>query len=154
MMATWAEFEAQAPGLSARVRAIFSARKHHTLATVRRDGSPRVSGIEVAFRDDGQLVLGMMPGSRKAADVERDGRVALQALSDDPPENDQASWGGDAKVSGVVVSLAERPGDEPPGPRFAIDIREVVLTHLNEAADLLVVDSWHPGRGLETLSRA
>jgi hypothetical protein len=152
-MATWAEFEAADADLAARVRAIFTARKHHTLATLRRDGSPRVSGIEVAFRDDGQLVLGMMPGSRKQADVGRDGRVALQALSDDPPADDQASWRGDAKLSGTVTELAPRDDDEPPGPRFGLDITEAVLTHLNEAADLLVVESWHPARGTRVISR-
>ncbi|HEV1996880.1 MAG TPA: pyridoxamine 5-phosphate oxidase, partial [Candidatus Dormibacteraeota bacterium] len=105
------------------------------------------------FREDGEVVMGMMPGSRKAADVQRDARIAVQALSDDPPENDQASWRGDAKLAGAVVELAARPGDRPPGPRFGIDIREVVLTHLNVAADMLVVDSWHPDRGFESHSR-
>ena len=152
-MATWAEFETAAPGLAGRVRAIFSARKHHTVATLRQDGSPRVSGIEVAFNDDGELVLGMMPGSRKLEDVTRDGRVALQALSDDPPDDDHASWQGDAKLAGVARLLPETPDDRPPGPRFGIDITEVVLTHLNHAADELVIESWHPGRGERTQSR-
>ena len=152
-MASWGDFAAAAPGLAGRVRAIFAARKHHTVATLRRDGSPRVSGIEVEFRDDGELVLGMMPGSRKLEDVTRDGRVALQALSDDPPADDQASWGGDAKLAGVARLLPARPDDQPPGDRFGIDITEVVLTHLNDAADLLVIESWHPDRGTETRSR-
>ena len=38
------------------------------LGTLRRDGSPRVSPIEVAVLD-GRLYIGMMPGSRKALDV-------------------------------------------------------------------------------------
>ena len=152
-MASWSDFEAAAPELAARVRAIFVARKHHTLATLRKDGSPRVSGIEVEFRADGHLVLGMMPGSKKAEDVIRDGRIAVQALSDDPPETDQASWRGDAKIGGILVVLAPRPEDQPPGTRFGIDILEAVHTHLNDAADALVIDSWHPGRGLQTRSR-
>ena len=152
-MATWAEFESAAPELAARVRAIFAARKHHTVATLRKDGSPRVSGIEVEFRADGHLVLGMMPESKKAQDVMRDGRVAVHALSDDPPVAEQASWRGDAKIGGVVVLLAPRLEDQPPGPRFRIDIFEAVHTHLNDAADALVIDSWHPDRGLQTRSR-
>ena len=152
-MASWSEFEAAAPELAARVGAIFAARKHHTLATLRKDGSPRVSGIEVEFRADGQMVLGMMPGSKKAEDVMRDGRIAVQALSDDAPETDQSAWRGDAKIGGVLVMLAPRPEEQPPGPRFGIDILEVVHTHLNDAADMLVIDSWHPGRGLQTRSR-
>ena len=39
-----------------------------TLATLRRDGSPRISGTE-AHIVDGQIVLGMMPGSMKARDL-------------------------------------------------------------------------------------
>jgi hypothetical protein len=41
-----------------------------TLATLRRDGSPRISGTEVEFTD-GQVWLGMMPGSLKALDLRR-----------------------------------------------------------------------------------
>jgi hypothetical protein len=40
------------------------------------------------------------------------------------------------------------PAEEPPGPRFWLDIREVVLTRLNDTAELLQIESWHPNRGL------
>jgi hypothetical protein len=43
---TWTEFEAQAPELAARVRARFEAHNHLLIATLRRDGAPRLSGIE------------------------------------------------------------------------------------------------------------
>jgi hypothetical protein len=36
--------------------------QHHMMATLRRDGSPRISGTEVKFIG-GQLVLGMMGGT-------------------------------------------------------------------------------------------
>ena len=152
-MARWAEFEASEPGLAQSVRDILTARKHHTVATLRRDGSPRVSGSEVQFRD-GDLVLGMMPGSQKLADVMRDPRIALQALSDDPPEADQAAWKGDAKVAGRLVELPARPEDVPAGTRFRIDIDEVVLTALADPPVELLIESWHPGRGLQVLRRA
>jgi hypothetical protein len=64
-MASWRDFVAAAPELAHRVRQCFAIRKHATLATLRRDGSPRISGNEVDFADD-RLYLGMMPGSRKA----------------------------------------------------------------------------------------
>ncbi|HML00483.1 MAG TPA: hypothetical protein VK428_09860 [Acidimicrobiales bacterium] len=60
-MTTWAEFEAAEPAFAGRVRALFEAHKHHTMATIRRDGSPRISGTEVRF-EDGEMVLGMMAG--------------------------------------------------------------------------------------------
>jgi len=118
---------------------------------LRRDGSPRISGIEVEFRD-GEVVLGMMPGSRKLADIRCDPRLTIQAQSADPPEDNPAVWAGDAKLSGRAV---ERPteGEHPPGSRFSVDIEEVVLTHLDAGATELVVESWHLDRGLVVQSR-
>src|SRR5438128_2406736 len=69
-MASWAEFEAAEPEFAARVRKLMSTRKHLTMATLRRDGSPRISGTEVEFAD-GQLRLGSMPGAMKALDLRR-----------------------------------------------------------------------------------
>jgi hypothetical protein len=147
-VAHWSEFEVADPELAASVGAILKARKHHTLATLRQDGSPRVSGIEVAFVA-GDLVLGMMPQSRKLADVRRDARVGLHALSDDPPAESPQAWRGDVKLSGLAVELPADPSEEPEGPRFWLDIGEVVLTHLDASAQHLLVESWHPGRGHE-----
>ena len=70
-MASWNEIESAAPELAARALAAFDAHRHKVLATLRRDGSPRISGIEASFTD-GELWLGMMPSSRKALDLRRD----------------------------------------------------------------------------------
>ena len=67
-MAAWSDFEREEPDFAARVRALFDAGKHKTIATLRADGSPRISGIEVEF-DDGELSFGSMPGARKGADL-------------------------------------------------------------------------------------
>jgi hypothetical protein len=66
-MSTWAEFEAAEPDFASRVRALSVSRKHLTMATLRRDGSPRISGTEVEFAG-GQLQIGSMPGAVKAQD--------------------------------------------------------------------------------------
>jgi hypothetical protein len=150
-VASWGDVESAEPGFGARLRAIFDSRRHKSLATLRKDGSPRISGIEVEFMD-GQVVLGMMPGSRKLEDVRRDPRLAIQAQSADPPESNPAAWLGDAKISGRGVELPST-GERPPGPRFWVDIEEVVLTHLDIGAKELVVESWHLGRGLEVRHR-
>jgi hypothetical protein len=149
----WADLESAEPGFTARVRAILTARKHHTLATLRKDGSPRLSGSELELRD-GELILGMMPGSVKLADVRRDPRIAIHALSEDPPADDQAAWKGDAKIAGRAVEMPPRAEDQPPGPRFRIDVSEVVLTALADPPVELLIESWHPGRGLEVRRRA
>ncbi len=140
-MARWEEVVAAEPELSARVRRCFGIRKHATLATLRRDGSPRISSAEVDFDDDGGLYLGMMPGSLKALDLRRDPRLALHCPTDDAPDDDPGSWLGDAKIAGrgVEVSDATRT--------------EVVLTTVGDPPDHLVIRSWHPGQGLRQRHR-
>jgi len=66
-------------------RPLFDAHKHKTLATLRKDGSPRISGIEVDFVD-GDLWLGAMWQSRRALDLRRDPRFALHSATADDGE--------------------------------------------------------------------
>src|SRR6202035_931816 len=82
-VASWAEFEAAEPELASRVRALLVSRKHLTIATLRRDGSPRISGTEIEFAE-GQLRIGSMAGALKAVDLRRDHRVAIHGPTDDP----------------------------------------------------------------------
>ncbi len=150
----WRDVEEQEREFAGRVRRLFDTRKHKTLATLRRDGSPRISGIEVQFRD-GDVWLGMMGDSLKAADVLRDPRLAVHGPTEDPPEPDQSSWPGEAKLSGrAVEDGAASEGAVPEGAHsFRADIEEGVLTRLGDPADHLVIESWHPGRGLERRTR-
>ena len=94
-MASWAEFAASDPDLASRVAERFAIRKHKTLATLRKDGSPRISGIEVEF-DNGEPFFGMMPNSMKLRDLERDPRLALHSPTEDPPEGKPGGWPGEA----------------------------------------------------------
>jgi len=145
-MASWREVSDEAPEFAARVRRLFDARKHKTMATLRRDGSPRISGTELEFGDD-EIHLGMMSGSMKALDVRRDSRIALHSPTVDPPDDDPSAWPGEAKIAGRAIPAS---GDNPAdGVRFRVEIDEVVLTHVGTPADHLVIESWHPGRGLE-----
>lgn len=142
-MATWAEFADAEPEFSARVLELFTAYRHHTMATIRRDGSPRISGTEIALAD-GRLVIGMMPGTRRAADLRRDPRIALHSHCVDPTEDDAASWPGEAKVAGRALAGASGAQD---ADVFHIDLAAVVVTRLGEPADHLVIESWSPERG-------
>ena len=151
-MTTWEELAAAAPEFAERVRARFGVRKHCTMATLRRDGSPRISGTEVEFDKDGELYIGSMPGARKALDLRRDPRIALHSPTADPPDGDPGAWEGEAKIAGRAHEVSDRNKDDE-SHRFRIEITEVVLTHLNEAADQLVIESWHPDRGVERRSR-
>ena len=150
-MTTWQDFETAAPEFAARIRALFEACKHKTIATLRADGSPRISGIETEF-EDGELVFGSMPKARKGADLRRDPRFALHCAAADPEEGAEAQWPGDAKISGRAV-FGGPLTEGPEGDRFQADIAEVALTHLNETATLLVIEWWTPGQGLRRVER-
>jgi hypothetical protein len=150
-MTAWRDVERAEPEFAHRVRALFDARRHKTIATVRADGSPRISGIEAAFQD-GELVFGSMPNARKGADLRRDSRFALHSATIDPVEGSEAQWPGEAKISGRAI--AREPIPEGDGDRFHADIASVVHTHLNDEATLLVVEWWTPTQGLQKLERA
>jgi hypothetical protein len=156
-MASWAEVEREAPELAARARGYLDAFKHKTLATIRRDGSPRISGSEADLRD-GELWIGSMWRARKALDLRRDPRFALHSGSPDP----DAGWTGDAKLAGRMEEITDPeriaaingPGS-PPGEShlFRADIDELVVVRLGDPADHLLIESWHAGRGVSTLRR-
>jgi hypothetical protein len=150
-MTAWQDVEQAAPEFAQRVRALFDAHRHKTIATLRADGSPRISGIEVVF-DDGELVVGSMPNARKGADLRRDPRFALHSATVDPIEGAEAQWPGEAKISGRAIAAGPITGG-PDGERFHADIAEVVHTHLNDKATMLVVEWWTPGHGLRRIER-
>lgn len=152
---SWAAFQAAEPDFAASVQARFGQYKHHILATLRKDGSPRVTGLEVNFRF-GELWLGMMPNSRKALDLRRDPRFAMHA---NPGPDDTMEY-ADVRVSGRAVEetdpdvLARFIGEvKPPEPfhLFRTELTEVVSTGVEN--EDLVVRAWHPGNPLRTIHR-
>ncbi|WP_437037257.1 pyridoxamine 5'-phosphate oxidase family protein [Streptomyces sp. enrichment culture] len=152
----WAAFAAAEPALADTVEARFGAYRHHVLATLRKDGSPRTTGLEVRFLD-GELWLGMMPGSLKALDLRRDPRFALQAN----PGDGTGMGGGDVRITGRAVEVddprtraAYAEEVEPPEPfhLFRTELTEVVRTRV-EDDQYLVVEIWQPGKPVRTVRR-
>jgi hypothetical protein len=148
---SWRDVEQAEPEFAQRVRALFDAHRHKTLATLRADGSPRISGIEAVF-EDGELVFGSMPNARKGADLRRDPRFALHSATVDPVDGSEAQWPGEAKISGRALPAGPII-DGPEGDRFQAEIAQVVHTHLNEKATMLVVEWWSPAHGLRRVER-
>lgn len=146
----WRDVEKAEPQFAQRVRALFDAHRHKTIATVRADGSPRISGIETVF-EDGELIFGSMANARKGADLGRDPRFALHSATVDPVEGSEAQWPGEAKISGRAVGgpLTE----DQDGDRFLADIAQVVHTHLDPEATRLVIEWWTPAEGLRKTER-
>ncbi|MFI7034196.1 pyridoxamine 5'-phosphate oxidase family protein [Microbispora rosea] len=175
-MASWREVAESAPEFATRVRESFESHKHKTIATLRKDGSPRVSGIEAYVVGD-ELWFGSMPGALKARDLRRDPRFALHGppvllgAADSADSADSAgsagsagSSGGDTKLSGYAVEVTDRDRITPMlaargfGPDafseshfFIADIRGVVLTRIEGSA--MVMDLWRPGQGVRRLER-
>jgi hypothetical protein len=163
-MPRWFEIEQDAPELAARARAIFDAHKHKTIATLRANGSPRISGTEADFWE-GDLWWGSMADARKGADLKRDPRFALHNAT-----ADAELTLGDAKIAGraelvtgapfdaYVAHLSEKAESDEPVPEdafdlFRADISEVVVIRIGEPADHLVIESWHEGIGYSTVKR-
>ena len=83
-MATWNEFAAAAPDLAASGLQLIEARGHGEglLATVRGETPPRINPVSLAIVD-GRLLIYLIVGSAKLADLEQDGRYALHAHQDE-----------------------------------------------------------------------
>ncbi|HEY6114742.1 MAG TPA: pyridoxamine 5'-phosphate oxidase family protein [Candidatus Dormibacteraeota bacterium] len=146
-MASWAEFEAAEPRFASRVRKLMGARKHMTMATLRRDGAPRISGTEVQFVGK-QLQIGSMPGAVKAIDLRRDSRIAIHGPTSDPAKS--GKWRGEAKVAGQAIEVRTTRKAHT----FRIDIQEVVVTGLNAKGDALTIESWSPAQGYRSRERS
>ncbi|WP_445279059.1 pyridoxamine 5'-phosphate oxidase family protein [Streptomyces sp. DSM 118148] len=152
----WAAFTTAAPDLAAVTERRFGAFRHHVLATLRRDGSPRTSGLEADFRG-GELWLGMTAGSLKALDLRRDPRFTLQAN----PGEGTGMAGGDVRIAGRAYEVGEGGTKatyveevEPPQPfhLFRTELTEVVRTYVEDDT-YLVVQVWRPGAPVRTLRR-
>ncbi len=149
-MPSWSQFVAEAPTLAAKVRAAFAIGAHCTMATIRADGAPRISGTEVEFTDTG-VFIGTNASARKALDLQRDGRIAVHSPTIDPAPD--GSWPGEAKFSGRVVQVPA-PEPYPAGSvRFEIDLTSAVFTGLTDDRAQLRVQLWRPGRPTETMLR-
>ncbi|MFZ3568657.1 pyridoxamine 5'-phosphate oxidase family protein [Streptomyces sp. BH097] len=156
--ATWAAFTEAEPDLAKNVEDRFGQHTHHVLATLRKDGSPRTSGLEVRFLD-GEFWLGMMPGSLKARDLLRDPRFAIQAN----PGEGQTMGGGDVRISGRArlvedAATVARYTDRVPVPDpddfhlFRTELTEVTRTSVEDDT-YLVVRVWTPGEGIRVMRR-
>ena len=156
-MASWSEFAAAAPELAERVQERFDAHKHKTMATLRKDGAPRISGTECQFKD-GELWIGSMWKARQGARP-----AARPALRDaQRHRGPRAAGAGEAKIAGTAeeivdeeeVKRAQRRGrrqrPEPPLParrHRGLDRRP------QRGQEDLVIEVWTPERGVRTIER-
>ncbi len=110
--AVWRDLELGAPRLASLAMAgpgCYSGGFVALLGTLRRDGSPRISPIE-PYRVGGQLLIGVMAWSQKAADLRRDPRCVLHSAITGPDSGE-----GELKLYGSAVRAAEELRLAAPG---------------------------------------
>ncbi|MCH8160741.1 MAG: pyridoxamine 5'-phosphate oxidase family protein [Chloroflexi bacterium] len=136
-MATWAEFAEAAPEMAAlgsELRATFGLA---FLATVRKDGSPRLHPV-CPFVVRGRLFIATNPKSPKRHDLKRDGRYVLHML---PGENDaefqvrgRARLVEDAQTKAMVLAEGPEAGVQPDGALLNLTPEELLFEYDVEEA--------------------
>jgi hypothetical protein len=160
-MATWKEFSQEAPEIAGLAERRLVATGLMLLATLRRDGFPRISPVEpvlagdrLVLHDD-KLWLGMMADSTKSRDLRRDGRCGLHTATADKQvsQGDVKLWGTATSVTDHTT-LARFSDDifESVGFRFevgsfdAFDIDLLGASSVEVADDVMYVKTWKPGK--------
>lgn len=134
VVTSWDDFAAAAPELAARCWPRLDDPGVVLVGTLTRDGSPRITPVEPMVME-GDIWLGMMPGSAKALDLQRDPRCLVHSIV-----TDRHGTEGDVKVRGRAVPVTDSDDRErfadaveakidwrPTGdyPLFRIDIESV-----------------------------
>jgi hypothetical protein len=107
-MVTWKEFAAAAPDLADVGRSLLFQFKVGLafLATVRRDGAPRLHPVCPVLSNDRLFVL-ITPSSPKLHDLLQDGRYALQSFPQPKAGSDEFSIAGKAVLADDSATRAE-----------------------------------------------
>lgn len=137
----WSDFAEAAPDLARRGDQLLRTSGMCLIATLRRDGWPRISPCEVIF-DEGELLIGMMWRSRKAIDLQRDPRVTVHS-----PQCDPQAAGGDFKAYGRAREIPDDevdPTRSRPSHLFAVDIERAAF--ISFGSERLVM-RWDPEAG-------
>jgi hypothetical protein len=156
-MASWSEFADAAPALAERVKTRFDEHKHKTMATIRKDGGPRISGTETQFQD-GELFIGSMWQALKARDLQRDPRFAIHSATLDP---ETPGW-SEAKIAGTAHEIVEREevlqrngeaANDGQSHLFRLDLTEVSAVYLDDEKTKLLIEVWTPDAGVRIIER-
>ena len=149
----WQIFQQQEPDLAAHGEELIERTGMVMLGTLRKDGSPRISPVEIVFTE-GQLYLGMMWRSKKALDLLRDPRRTVHSATSDKDGSQ-----GDFKVSRRAVevndlevrnryydAVHEKTGWKPEEPEFhlfSIDVESAALIEFKD--EKMTHRAWRAG---------
>jgi hypothetical protein len=150
----WSALEQRQPALAELGRRRLTAPGVVLVATIRRDGTPRLSPVE-PYLMAGQLLLSMLWRSRKAQDLLRDPRVLVHSIitSRDGGEGEFKVRGTAQVINDVEVqqryadAVARDLGWRPTTGRFhlfAVDIGHVTHIRYDDATGDQYVATWPP----------
>jgi Pyridoxamine 5'-phosphate oxidase len=156
---TWRELELAAPEIAEPGKTRLDETRVALLATLRRDGSPRVSPIEPFFAAD-QLLFGAMAWTLKARDLDRDPRCTLHSAITGPNEGEpELKLYGRAIEADDDLRAACPSGwwtDEPneAGRVFTLSIEEAAFVTWDYEGGEMTVRHWSRETGLKTSRRS
>jgi hypothetical protein len=164
-MATWTQFEKEAPETEGVFRRRLEATGLGLLATLRRDGFPRISPLEPLVHG-GEIWLGMMPGSTKSRDLQRDPRCCLHSATEDKDvkEGDAKVWGegrsvtDPSAIAGYLAgwkTVSEFDPSEAPGgfDLWQLDLTGASAVQLGADGQHLRITVWTPGQPERVVER-
>lgn len=152
----WSEMQSNQPRLAELGRERLLAPGVVLVATIRRDGTPRLSPVEPLVLD-GDLWLSMMWGSTKAADIARDPRILVHSVitGRDGAEGEYKVRGTARAQEDPVVqrryadAVAKSLGWRPETGRFhlfTVDLHDVTFIRYVDATGDQYVTRWPQGR--------
>ena len=154
---SWRELEASAPEIARLGRERIGETRVVLLATLRRDGSPRISPVEPCLFH-GHLLFGAMSRSLKTRDLLRDARCTLHSTVTGPDNGE-----GELKLYGRAVQADEDVRDRCQGwwterPRnaatvFALNIEQAAFISWDTEHGEMTVRRWSPQHGYREARR-
>ena len=142
-MASWETFEASAPEMAERGRAVLfrSGAGEGLFTTIAGAGLPRTHPVNIGIVE-GQLLIFVQGGSAKARDLAADGRYALHAHQD-PAVPHEFLLRGRARLVGDAAQRARAAADWPFTPGDDYPLYEFGIEHalFGERGD---PDAWPP----------
>jgi hypothetical protein len=154
----WHDLERGAPQVARLGMASLNATNVALLGTLRGDGSPRISPVEPYLRE-GQLLIGAMAWSQKAADLRRDPRYVLHSAV-----TGANSGEGEFKVYGSAAEAGEELRSAAAGAWwqawpsgtavvFALHVDRAVYIAWDIERGVMTVDRWSQRAGYSQINR-
>ena len=159
----WKDLKLRAPELAKDSELSFQKNGLALIGTIRRDGSPRISPVEVFLLPE-DIMFGMMKNSRKALDLLRDSRCTLHNTVSDPNGSEveckmygRAIAGQEGMKERYRSAYASRWGRDPPQSFpayvFSMDLDKLALIRYDTERNLMHVKKWTKEGGSREYSR-